>query len=176
MQGSEQCGNEQIDEPDYRVGETQQRREYVGEGDRQAIGKAGADDFRRDFGKDQDGKGDRQRACAECPFVVAEQRDGDDADQRRRRRVDQVVEEQDDAESLSVRAAGRAPAGPVVACPVPDGAAGSGWRPSLRFPTSKEAGKDEQNAQQPEQGESGILSTARQLRPSTTSSTKRLPT
>jgi hypothetical protein len=60
----------------------------------------GANDFRRNFRKNEDGEGDGQRAGAQRPFFVPEQFDGDDADQHGSGRVDQVVAEQDDAEHL----------------------------------------------------------------------------
>ena len=58
---------------------------------------AGADDFRGDFGKDQDG-GDSQGADTGTICPPRDWRDGDDTDQRGGGRIDEVVAEQDDAQ------------------------------------------------------------------------------
>ncbi len=60
----------------------------------------GADDFWRDFGKDQNGKGDGQRSGAQRPLFFAEHLDGDHADQGCGSGIDQVVAEQDDTQHL----------------------------------------------------------------------------
>jgi len=100
VQQLEQGAGEEVDEPDCRIEKTQQWGEYITEQQGQSVGMSGTDDFRGDFGKNQDRKGDGQRAGPEGPFTFAEQFDGDDADQGRCRGVDQVVAEQDDAEHL----------------------------------------------------------------------------
>ena len=72
----------------------------VAQNEGQAVGIGGADDFRGDFREYEDGEGDEQRAGGQRPFFLAEQFNGNNADQGCRCRVDEIVTEQDDAQHL----------------------------------------------------------------------------
>jgi hypothetical protein len=83
----------------HTIGRTaQQRREHEAHERREAVGVGGADDLRSDLGKHEDQERDRDGAECERPLALAEQAHGDEARERGRGRVDQVVAEQDDAE------------------------------------------------------------------------------
>lgn len=94
----EQTEHEDIDETDDEAGRLQQKGQRIRDDAGETVGMVGADDLGRDFREHQNQEGDQHRRDAERPFLLAEQFDRDHADQHCGSGIDQIVEQQDDAE------------------------------------------------------------------------------
>ena len=95
---AQERAHEQVDEPHHGIDEAQQRREHVRHAQRDRLGIGGADHLRGDLAEHQDREGHGQRAQAQGELAVAEELHGDDRDECRAGRVDEVLPEQEHAE------------------------------------------------------------------------------
>ena len=92
--------HEQVDEPDDRIGQLQQGRQYEGRRIGNAFRIRGAHHFGGHFAEHQNGESQQQRSGEQDDLAVAEQTDGQHGRQRSGCGVDQIVAQQDDAEQL----------------------------------------------------------------------------